>query len=394
MKKILLTSTFVALFFFWACSSDDISEEIQTSIEAFSNNSDEFDRTSLTSAWIDSQLLPALEDLEASLTTLDATANTFTDDVVQINLDQLRLNYLEAYKIWQHVSIFFYEDAYDFDMNRFPVDQNQIDVNIVQGIDYVTPRKEFESQDDAQGFPALDYLINGYANTDEEILTAFSNTNEQEFLTYITNRMLILTQLKISTVESERASNIASVDNNKTSYFSKQYNDILQSLERHFREAKIVTPSGTRSRLLTDAQKNAGVTITAKPTFVESFFSPENSKVLYLEGLDAIQDIYYGRAYEDDADIIGVQHYITSLDAYVRTVDGEETSFDAYTTAVIENMVTISENLPDNFSEGVITNRIDFDNAFDAIQVYVTSIKGLQFSVFGLSIDFVDNDGD
>ena len=394
MKKIFTTSIFVALFFFWACSSEDIIEGFQETIQAFSNNSDDFDRTTLTTAWIDRQLLPALEDLEASLTTLDAAANTFTQDLTQDHLEQLRANYLEAYKIWQHVSVFFYEDAYDFDMNSFPVDQNQIEVNITQGVDYVTPRIEFESQDDAQGFPALDYLIHGYASSDEEMLTAFTNTHEQEFLTYITNRMLVLTQSKISVVESERANNIASVDNNKTSYFSKQYNDILQSLERHFREAKIATPSGTRTRLLTDEQKSAGVTISAKPTFVESYFSPENSKVLYAEGLDAVQDLYFGRAYEDDADVVGVQDYLIALDAFVRTPEGEEISFDEYTMGLFETIETVSESLPNNFSEGVIDNQTSFDNAFDAIQVYVTSIKGLQFSVFGLSIDFVDNDGD
>lgn len=386
MKRVIISSFVLFLVVFVSCSKDS---------DAVSSNDDGFDRTLLTNAWVNNLWLPALNDLASNLNELEEAVNTFNTTVSTDNLEVVREKWLSAYKIWQHVHIFSFgvsnvssDTNFAADMNSFPVDVNQIEVNVIAENEIPIT---FTRHDDAQGFPAIDYLINGLASTDTEIVNKLKSTNYQNYLLFLVNRMQTLVKEQL---EVTNAINLNNVGNDANSFFSLQINDILQYTEKAFREAKIATPSGTRQRLRKQFQIDANVNILPKANAVEARFSSENSKLLYLEAYDAIQDVYFGRKYSDNTKITGIQDYLQFLGTTILVENVGDMLLDEYIVTLFDDINTANNNLTDNFFEQTQDYNTNFDTAFDAIQEYIVAFKGNTLSAFNITIDFADNDGD
>lgn len=378
MKKIVYILPIVTLFYFFSCSSDEKPGN-------GGDGEDSFNRVNLTTSWVNNLLLPATNDFKTKVTTLNTSVVAFADAPDATKLTKVKADLFEAYKVWQHVEMFFYGSSFSLDVNSYPADVNNITLNIDSTTEINLDRTVLNS---SQGLPALDYLVNGLAATEADVLVKYNEAKYQDYLKLLSERLVTITTKALAEFEASKEANINKVDNTISSYFSIQLNDFVQYTEKSFREAKIATPSGTRNRDIFPT-----ISVSASPEFVESLYSPQNSKILYLEAYDAIQDFYYGRSYTDNADTIGIQEYLKSLGTTI-LVNGEDISLDTYIQQLFQNIDAANNNITDNFFEQTQDYNPNFDKAFDAIQEYVVAVKSNVINAFNLTIDFADSDGD
>ncbi len=378
MKKIVYILSIVTLFYFFSCSSDENPGN-------GGDGEDSFNRVNLTTSWVNNLLLPATNDFKTKVTTLNTSVVAFADAPDATKLTKVKADLFEAYKVWQHVEMFFYGSSFSLDVNSYPADVNNITLNIDSTTEINLDRTVLNS---SQGLPALDYLVNGLAATEADVLVKYTEAKYQDYLKLLSERLVTITTKALAEFEASKEANINKVDNTISSYFSIQLNDFVQYTEKSFREAKIATPSGTRNRDIFPT-----ISVSASPEFVESLYSPQNSKILYLEAYDAIQDFYYGRSYTDNADTVGIQEYLKSLGTTI-LVNGEDISLDTYIQQLFQNIDAANNNITDNFFEQTQDYNPNFDKAFDAIQEYVVAVKSNVINAFNLTIDFADSDGD
>ena len=373
IKYILIIS--LVFIFALACSKSSSSDD--------DGGGDNYDRVVLTTSWVDNLVSPAINDFKTKVETLNTSVIAFTDAPDETHLATVRTNLFEAAKTWQHVEMFFNGSSYALDIYSYPTDETRILDNINSDIELNLSRTVLNS---SQGLPAIDYLINGLEATDEAILAKYEEADYIDYLKTLSARIVALTTETIVDFDSTKAMNIESTGNDSSSYFSMQINDYIEYIEKSFREQKIATPSGTRNR-------SVELTIFPSPNSVESLYSPNNSKALYLEAYDAIQDFYYGRSYTNDTNIEGLQNYIQFLGTTI-LVDESDILLDTYVEQLFDDIDAANANLTDNFFNQTQDYNTNFDAVFDAIQEYVITNKNNIVGAFNIIISFEDNDND
>src|SRR6187402_1071161 len=181
MKKVFLILGCVAMI--WACSSSGDGGSTE-------NN---YDRSALLTNWADNIIVPAYDNYKSKVTALATEANSFTAAPTEAGLQTLRNSWLEAYKAYQYISIYNIGKAEGVSLkessNTYPASASGIEANINSGTYNLTLFAQF----DKQGFPALDYLINGLGENDT-LITAFYTTNAKatayrQYLTDVTARL-------------------------------------------------------------------------------------------------------------------------------------------------------------------------------------------------------------
>jgi len=111
--------------------------------------------------------------------------------------------------------------------------------------------------------------------------------------------------------------------------------------------------------------------------------------VLALEGLNAVQDFFNGKAFDSNATSDSFKSYLE----YLNTIkNGEDLS------ALINSQLDVSrakiQVLNASFSEQVDTDNSKMTDAFDALQQVVVLLKIDMVQAMSISLDFQDNDGD
>ncbi|NBC58990.1 MAG: peptidase M75 superfamily protein [Bacteroidetes bacterium] len=373
MKRILIAFFSVCLLL--SCSSDDGRTDINT------NPTDGFDRQAMLTNWADNIIIPVYTDLNAKLGNLVNAKTNFIDDPTQANLDNLRMAWQEAYKVWQHAEMFNVGLAessnYIFQMNVYPTNVNDIESNI-QSLNYDLGSV---NNNDAVGFPALDYLLHGLGENDTEILTFYtSNNNAENYKTYLSDlvdRMKTLTQSLLDDWNNGfRDSFVANTENSATGSINLMVNDYIFYYEKGFRANKFGIPAGNFSP-------------NPLPDRVEAFYQADFSKTLALEGIDAIQNFFNGRAYNSSADAESLKDYLDFLNTIK---EGEDLS------SLINNQFDEARqkinSLDESFAHQVETNNVAMTETFDVIQLAVVLLKVDMLQALDISVDFVDADGD
>ena len=124
-----------------------------------------FDREAMLQDWADLIIIPGYEAYVASLNDLVAANETFSTDLNETNLENLRTTYIATYTVWQRVAMFEIGAAEELQLgsftNIYPTNEETILEHINSG-DY---NLEAPSTIDAQGFPALDYMLFGLGST-------------------------------------------------------------------------------------------------------------------------------------------------------------------------------------------------------------------------------------
>ena len=260
-----------------------------------------------------------------------------------------------------------------FEMNIYPVNTTDVEANIASGnYDLTSP-----NNNDAVGFPALDYLLYGVGDSDAEILELYSTSVDAEkyknYLSDVTIRMKFITQLVLSDwIANYRDEFISSTANTATSATNKFINDFIFYYEKGLRANKIGIPAGNFST-------------TPLPDKVEAFYNQEISKELALEALDAVQDIFNGKDFDSNTEGQSFKTYLQSLD---RT-DLANLINTQFNTAREKIQV-----LNANFTTQINTDNTKMTEAYDALQAGVVLLKVDMLQAFNVSVDYADADGD
>ncbi|MFT5848254.1 MAG: hypothetical protein ACJARX_000731 [Psychroserpens sp.] len=371
MKKIVLSLFIITLF--TACTESDDTGSGSTS--------DGFNRQAMLTNWADNIIIPAFEDLSADLGTLTVAKDDFVATPNQTTLDAVRSSWLEAYKTWQYVEMFTVGKAeeinYTFQMNIYPTNVTDIQSNINSG-SYDLANV---NNNDAVGFPAVDYMLFGIADGDAEILNAYNTvSNFEANKTYVSD-LVDQMQSLTTTVLSDWTANyrdvfVNSTANTATSATNKLTNDFIFYYEKGLRANKFGIPAGVFST----------VSFNDK---VEAFYNKEASKTLALEALKAVQDFFNGQAYNSTASGESFNSYLQ----YLSTVNGSE-DLGALINTQLNTAESKIQLLDNNFSQQIDTDNNKMLEAYNELQKAVVLIKVDMIQSMNISVDFVDADGD
>lgn len=376
MRKVILFISFLLLL---SCKDNDSKIE-----------GDGYNRSALLNSVVENNILPAYNDFDAKLNTLDTGVDAFVTTPNETNLAAIKTAYVAAYKVWQYVEkynvLLAVESEYRQDFNTYPVDVTEIESFIDGTFGQAISEINFTgtSKNDAQGFPAIDYLINnGDAATVVARFTGSKSAEYKELLSLYSNRMVTLTNAVIADWNTRKAEFIADNSNSLTSSFNLFINDYIFYTEKGFREAKVVFPAGLRDKTI------------SKTTRVESFYSPENSKILFLEAFKGLKNIFIGTPYTtQNVTPIGIKDYLNAVNAEVM-VDGKDVALANYIeNTLFTNIQTAINGVDANFVTQIETNAIGMQPVFDAVQTMVVAIKVNALESFKVDVDYVDSDGD
>ncbi|SHI68236.1 imelysin family protein [Aquimarina spongiae] len=371
MKK-LLGSFFVLMLLASACSTSDDGGEA---------GGDSFDRAAMLVNFADNIIIPSLQKFSTDITALDQATTAFTADANETNLLALRTAWSNAYLSWQAVGMFEIGKAEELSyrnfMNVFPVNAGNIDANITS-----------ESYDlgavaaqDEQGFGALDYMINGLATADADIVAFYTDaTNGSKYISYLTDlvdRMNNLTTEVLADWNGDyRATFVGNSGSSATSSVDKIANDFIFHYEKHLRAGKVGIPAGVFGTQTFDDK-------------VEAFYKGDFSKALFNANLDAMQDFFNGKHFGSNAT---GESFKTYLDFLNTIKEGEDLA------EIINNQFNLSRTtasgLDDSFTEQVRSNNNLMLNTYDELQKNVVHLKVDMLQAFSVRVDFVDADGD
>ena len=373
MKKFFSALAFVLTV---ACSTDDGS-----GVTPQPDDQAGFDRSAMLSNWADNIIVPAYQAYSDQLDRLQTATAAFVEAPGTAQLASLRTAWLDAYVAWQQVEMFEIGKAEEVSLrnytNIFPTSADEIEENIQQG----TYTLELPSQNDAQGFPALDYLLYGVADTDEAIVGRYTDatlgTSYQTYLSSVVQRMVELTELVVSDWEGTyRDTFVANTGSSATASINKLANDYLFYYEQILRKGKVGLPAGVYSS-------------TPLPETVEGRYAGDVSKLLLEEALGATQRFFNGQHFAGDAEGESFASYLTYLNS---TRDGED--LVARINAQFNSARQVSSSLNSSFEEQVRTNNQVLLTTYDELQRNVVLMKVDMFQALNVKVDFVDNDGD
>ncbi|WP_428742699.1 imelysin family protein [Tenacibaculum sp.] len=366
IKKVLPFILLAALVY--ACSSDSSDNPSPT---------DNFDRGAMLTHLADNIIVPAFQEFDGKLATLQSKVTSFTDAPNTTTLTQVRAAWLDAYKAWQHVEMFNIGKAEEIGMvyyfNIYPVTVADIEYNITQGTyDLSSPNNH-----DAQGFPALDYMFYGVAENDTAILAKYTtDAKAANYKKYVTDVVAKMRELMTVIVNDWNGSYltqfVSSTANTATSSLNKLVNDYVYAYEKGLRANKFGIPAGVFSA-------------TSLPEKVEGYYSKAYSKALALEALNAAQDFFNGNNFGRTGSGVSLKSYLIYLERndLVNLINNQ--------FGVAKNQIS---TLNDDFYQQINTDNTQMTKAFDELQKVVLYLKVDMLQAFNVSVDYADADGD
>ncbi|MBZ9730136.1 imelysin family protein [Salegentibacter sp. JZCK2] len=345
------------------------------------DTTDSFDRGKMLQNWADNIIIPSFETFEGITQNLEEKTLAFTEEPTEAGLTELRSAYEEGYLGFQTVSLFEIGEAeavnYRANLNTYPLDAEGVEEKI-SADEY---NLELPSSYDEQGFPALDYLLNGIAESDSEIVEFYTSHENAEvyknYLESVSKRINALTSVVHSGWKNSfRDDFVANTGSSSTGAVDRITNDYVLYYEKFVRSGKIGIPAGA-------------FTGNPVPGAVEAYYSPSLSKDLYLTALQTTQNFFNGRHFDGSQDGPGYDDYLD----YLNTIkNGEDLS-----SLINGQFVTINEQaavLDNNFVSQVENNNNDMLAAFDELQQNVVLLKVDMMQALSISVDYVDSDGD
>ena len=367
MKK--LSALILLCGLIWACTKTENDDQPDKAI-------DDFDRSTILVNWADNIIIPSYQAYVGSLKDLKTALKSFEENLTEENFKNLRTEWFSAYLSWQSVSKLEIGPAESSTLRNFtnvyPTDSNNIDSNISSG----NYNFELPSTNDEQGFPALDYLLYGLANSDEEIILKLSNTQHINYLNALVDRMVDMANNVLNEwTGSYKDTFISKEGSTATSSLNKMANDFMFYYEKSLRAGKIGIPAGVFS---TSPLANK----------VEGFYSGKG-KELFLAALTSTQNFFNGTSFEGNNNGSSLADYLDYLNIVKEGADLSgliNTQFDLARTS--------AANLSNSLEEQVDSNNTLMLQTYDELQRAVVLMKVDMFQAMSIQVDYVDADGD
>ncbi|WP_299122866.1 imelysin family protein [uncultured Tenacibaculum sp.] len=365
MKKIIYSCL---VLFIIACSSSSNGD--------VNVNPDNFNRKEMLTFWADQMIIPSYQDFETKTNLLKDAVNTFVNDVTEANLTAARNAWKNAYVSWQKVSLFQVGKAQEVNMvgsmNTIPVSVTQLNSYATSG----TYNLESPNLLAVQGFPALDYLLNGQG-TDAETVTFYATaTNAGKYKTYLNDVAIRVHTLTKSVYDdwkgSYRQTFIDSDGYSISSSVDKLVNFyVIPFYEKQLRDPKIANPSGAKTGI-------------PDVKLVEAYYKKDISKELFTTALTATKNFFKGVGYNGNTGK-SLQQYLEFLKRK-DLADLINTKFDD-----IEQKATALDN---DFASQIQSNKIVFLSTYDSLQSLLKSFKPDMMSAMSIKNTSTDADND
>lgn len=336
-----------------------------------------FDRKALLTVWADDIIIPRLEAYVSSLNELKVSKDAFVSRPTAITLSDIRDKWLRASLNWQGVSMFEIGKAEELNLrsftNIYPTDIDEINANIAtQNFNLELP-----SNYDAQGLPALDYLLFGTGDSAQEVLDAINDQNTLSYINDLVERLYDLaSEVADSWNSGYRQTFIDNDGSSATASVDKVVNDFLFYYEKFLRAGKVGIPAGV---------------FTGNPlsNAVEAPFSNDYSIDLFQEGFIKVKEFFNGVSHSGS-------NSSTSLKTYLETAQNDINADD--TSALIaDQWQKVDQRLSDfnlSFREQVESDNSKMTDLYDELQKVVPFLKVDMMQALNIQVDFVDADGD
>tara|TARA_R100001143_G_scaffold52481_2_gene47708 strand:- start:85836 stop:86978 length:1143 start_codon:yes stop_codon:yes gene_type:complete len=353
---------------------------------------DDFDREAILVNWADNIIIPSFQNFAAETEALKLASEIFSADPTLQNLTDLRSQWLDSYKAWQHVSMFEMGTVMNFRdyLNTYPTNANESSFNsdesktIQNNIETGDYNLILPSSRNTQGFPALDYLLYGLADNDAELLSFYTTNDHADayraYVTDLTTRIDTLTDTVLDNwINGYRDEFVSNTGSGANSSFNMMVNDFIFYYEKHLRAGKIGIPAGATNI-------SSG---NPSPIHVEAYYSRNFSKILFMESLDSVQNFFNGSNFKS-------QQSGESLDDYLDYLKTMKEGTDLST--VINNQFEISREkaavLNDNFVAQVDNDPFLMLATYDELQRNVVYLKVDMLQALNITPDYFDSDGD
>ena len=344
---------------------------------------DSFDRGALLTNWADNIIIPSYDLYVSELMDLEATSNAFIASPDIQKLETLRADWLAVYTTWQNVSIYEIGQAEisrlrDY-TNTYPLEATLVESNISSG----NYNLELSTNIAAQGLPALDYLLNGVAATDADIVVKYSSDpNATNYKAYLSDVVSRLKSMAIS-VQTDwkgtyRGIFIANDCSSSTASVDKLTNDMIFNLEKVTRAAKIGIPIDF-----------FGQPPMIAPEKVEALYKQDVSKELLIASIKASQDLFNGKFLNSEEEGESLKSYLDELQIEAGGKLLSVVINDRYDAAIAQ-----AETLDDDFYMGIQSDRTKYKITRDRIHSIIEVLKTNMISALGIKADYNDSDGD
>ena len=359
-------------------SSSDDETTSEDSSSSDNSESQTFDRKALLTNWANNIIIPLYENFNSNLTALSDEITKFNETPNLDNLKLVREKWLDAYKSWQHVEMFNLgkaeETYFQSKMNVYPSDKERIERNLTNE----TYNLDNPNNNDAQGFPALDYMLYGSDESDEKIVDKYllENKKYNTYLSSLIDKMVSNTSVVVNDWNQNKDTYINSTENTSTSSINKITNDFIYYYEKLFRANKIGIPAGVFSG-------------SKLPDRVEGYYSKIYSKDLALEAMSAIENFFVGKKYNSEEKGESLESYLNFLNSEKNGTSLSESITDQFKVA----KETI-DKLNNDFASQVNEDNNKMLVAYDEIQKGVVFMKTDMLQSLSISVDYVDADGD
>ena len=359
-----------------------VNHEKKTINPTDANDSLSINRSSILIHLADEIIIPGYTNFKIKLDSMIISSNSFTKNPNPENLVKYRNSWKTAYIEWQKVQLFEFGPAKSNStisyINIYPTNSQTINSNINSS----SVNLEIPSNYAAQGFPAIDYLINGLASTDDSIVNYYvsdkNSNNRIAYLNKLNDQLILKTNQSITDWTSYRSTFINSTGLSVSSSFSLITNGIIESYEKNLKLGKFGSPAGV-------------LTYIKAPEKSEAYYKRDISKILAQTAHQAFIDFFNGKSIKTGK--IGMS-FKTYLDGLGAKDSQSQTSLSTNINAQFEIINTKISAIGDDFTIIVKSNNEQLIEINSELQKAVRLLKVDMSSAMSISITYIDSDGD
>ena len=344
------------------------------------------DRAVILSHWADNIIIPSYAEFQQVFDVMAEKTQAFTSSPDESSLIALRDAWVDAYLGWQKVELFEFGPADRYTLRNFfniyPADV----AGIISNMNDPSANLDVPAAYPRQGFPALDYLLNGLGPDDRAILAAYTTDAEAgQRLDYL-NRIVTRMNTLLTNVVNEWNGSYRDTFANKTgldigSSTGLVVNAYVLYYERYIRSGKIGIPSGAA----------IGSTGEAHPERVEAFYKRDISGPLAKNAHAAAMGFFNG---VDASTGTAGPSFKSYLDALGARDDSSETLLSDLINDQFDVISVELDQLSSDYYQQIQTANDQMVDTYAEMQKLVRMLKVDMTSAMSVTITYTDNDGD